>query len=224
MSNRGIHSLATTIEYGDLIPVSLGKKEGFASIQEVQPNKFTKNIEFGGVNQHFTVKQDKGATLLQANNQSLFSLAPLGQGKIAYYGVIESASSFTLNPGYPVFWVTLVSYLGNVKGMNELNREGGSLLGFDSATTVKTPSTTVKVPALYLHEPGLYLAGDDTYAVRLLDEEESALDSTLRQTTLEQGAVESASGIKQRLDHLLIVLVMIFLLIELIVAKMRGEF
>ena len=213
-----------TIGYGDLLPVVLGKKEGFANIQEVQPNKFTKGIEIGGVNQHFTVKQDKGMTLLRADNQSIFSLQPLGQGKVAYYGIIESASSFTLNPGYPVFWVTLVSYLGNVKGMSELNREGGSLLSFDSVTTVKTPSTTVRVPALYLHEPGFYLADDDTFAVNLLDEKESALDPSSRQATLEQGAVESASGIKQRLDHLLIVLVMLFLLVELVIAKMRGEF
>jgi hypothetical protein len=214
---------SSSIAYGGLLPVDLGKKEGFASLQEAQPNKFTKNIEFGGVEQYYATENEKGATLLRANNDSVFSLQTFGQGKIAYYGILEDASTFTLNPGYPVFWVTLVSYLGNVQGIHELNRQGGSLLSFTDAQSVKTPSTTIKTPALYLHEPGLYMVGDDTYAVALLDEQESSLDTSSRQSLGGEQAGTS-SGIKQRLDHLLIALVLLFLLVELVMTKIRGEF
>jgi len=208
--------------YGSLLPVVLGERRGYGVIEEAQPNKFTKDIEFGGVQQHFAVKEDKGITLLHVANNSVLSLQTIDGGKVAYYGILESASDFSLNPGYPIFWVNFVRYLGNARTLSDVNRQGGSVMTFPEKVTVKTPSRSVYAQALYLHEPGVYEVGDDQIVVNLAHEKESSL-TPLSTAEQEQIASSRREGVKQNLDDFLLWAVVVFLFLELLLTKGRGE-
>ena len=212
-----------SIDYGKLLPVELGEKKGFAKIEEQQPNKFTKNIEFGGLQQHFEVKKDYGVALLKADNSSVLSLQVIGNGKIAYYGILEGATDFTFNPGYPIFWVNFVRYLGNARTIADVNRQGGSVVTLPEKTNVKTPSTTIYTNMFYLHEPGIYEIGDYKIAVNLMDEKESSLELSSEDESAEDVSAQESEGIRQDLDIILLYLALALLFIELIITKAKGE-
>ena len=211
------------IDYGALLPVELGEKKGFAKIEEQQPNKFTKEIEFGSLQQHFEVKKDYGVALLKADNSSVLSLQVIGNGKAAYYGILEGATDFTFNPGYPIFWVNFVRYLGNARTIADVNRQGGSVITLPEKTNVKTPSTTIYTNIFYLHEPGVYEIGDDKIAVNLMDEKESRLESYSEEDSAENSNAQASEGIRQDLDIILLYLALALLFIELIITKAKGE-
>ncbi len=213
---------SSTLSYGILLSLTLGEKKGFGVVEETQQNRFTKGIEFGGVQRRFATEDEEGVTLLRAGNDSLLNLHTLGAGKVVYYGILEGASDFMFNPGYPVLWVKLVSYLGNLMTLADLNREGGSVMTFPEKVLVETPSGTLHASAIVFHEPGLYTVNGQKIAINLLSEEESRLDPAV--SLVSGGAYEQGEqGIRQRLDSALVLGALVLLFLELLMTKFRGE-
>jgi hypothetical protein len=211
-----------TIDYGTLLPVVLGEKQGHSAIDIAQDNKFTQNIHFGGVDSYFSVDEDKGVTLATASDSSLLSLMSLGEGKVAYYGILEDASDFVLDPGYPIFWTRLIHYLGNLRGLPELNKQGGSMMVFSRETTVRTPSGAVTTEVLYLDESGIYEIGGDKIAVNLVSEKESSL-VTVSVEGKEESSLGEENGVEQSIEQLLLFLALGLLVLELLIIKVRGD-
>lgn len=208
--------------YGDLLPVVLGSKQGYGVIQETQPNKLTQSISFGGVQHYFSARDNKGVTLASVGDSPLLALMSYGEGKIFYYGVLEDANNFYLDPSYPIFWVTLVKHLGNLKGVADLNKKGGNVLSFSREKIMKTPRGTLITKALYLDDAGVYDIDGEKVAVNLLNEEESSL-SPSSFTSEALNAQTPERGAQQQLGQLLLLLTVLVVLLELFIIKARGE-
>ncbi len=211
------------MDFGELLPVTIDEKLGFGVIEENQANRFTKDIQFGGVQHYFSTKKDNGVTLASISNSSIISLQALGRGKIAYYGILEDASDFTLNPGYPIFWVNLAKYLGDLKTVSDMNKQGGSVLSFPEKKTVKTPSGTLYTRALFMDEAGVYEVDGESFAVNLLSEKESSLSQDSRGALGILNAAEKESAPKQPIGNTLLIIALIIILIELLMTKLRGD-
>lgn len=211
-----------SVNYGNLLPVTLGEKLGYAPIEEAQSNKFTQGVVFGGVQQHFVTRNEQGVTLLRGLNSSLLTLYTLDEGKVVYYGIMESASDFALNPGYPIFWVNFVRYLGNARTITDVNRQGGNLLTYPEKVTIQTPSRSVHTNMLYLHEPGVYTIEEDHIVVNLAHEKESQLLS-VSAAEREQRAAQQPEGVKQHLGTFLLWGAIVLVFLELLLTKGRGE-
>ncbi len=213
------------ISYGELLHLTLTEKKGFSPVTIAQENQITKDVEFGGVKQYFATKNDKGIPLATADESSVISLSQYGEGKILYYGILEEASDFILSPSYPVFWDQAITFLGGIKTLADLNKQGGETLFFSKRTDITTPSEKMSVTGLTLTEPGFYTVNGDTIAVSLVSEEESnfAVNREERKNILTQIEDLSSDKIKKPFAQTLIIITLIFLLIEIIWIKGRGD-
>ena len=73
----------TKIDFEDLLPVTISGKAGAGFVQVEQLNKFTKNIDFGGVSKYLTTgKKLNAVTIAAVGNNSLITLMQKGKGKI----------------------------------------------------------------------------------------------------------------------------------------------
>lgn len=212
------------INYGGLIPVELGKKEGFTNLEIEQINRFTKDVDFGSVRNYFNTKDVEGVTIVKAGESGIIVLNKIGRGKVVYYGILEDFSDFKLSPSYPVFWVNLVKFLADVSEMNDINLKTGEILIFDSKLNAKTPSKTVHGDIITLDEAGIYEVDEKIIAANLASERESNLnyfDDENKIEGLDKNSEESK--IKQDITTVLLIIAVILLLTELLWTKMRGD-
>jgi hypothetical protein len=70
-----------------------------------------------------------------------------------------------------------VFYLAGRAQTSSLNRETGERLQYENTTTIEGPTTTITGQTISLQETGIYRGGGKTYAVSLMSESESAVDT-----------------------------------------------
>ncbi len=215
------------IDYGALLPFRfVGITEGGVFPQVLLLNKFTKNIDFGKIGFYFMV-DNRGAAVdaVVADSQPLVSISRHGDGKLAYYGLLESASDFKFSTGYPIFWTELVRFLTGVKDINTLNYRTRDTAILNDVQTVKGPARTVKQATLILEEQGLYEMSDQTLAANLVDEAESDVNAAVsigsKSTEFELKPVKEPREYEFELPFIIFALIVIVL--ELFYVKKRGD-
>ena len=212
-----------SIDYGNLLPVTLKnlQQEGTITIEQV--TKFTQNIAFGTVDNYFgTTSLQDSITIASIEDSSIISMKPYGQGKIIYYGILEQANDFTLNPSYPLFWVNAIKYISSTADLEDVHVATGSVLPLTKPTQVTTPTTTTTTDILVFDHVGLYTVGDITYASNLLNERESTLTPTTLTNTPSKTNTTTES-VAYPLGKQLLILAIILLCLELLILKVRGE-
>ncbi len=176
-------------------------------------NAFTRDIDFGTAKTFFTTDTHNTTTIASANGNTLISLTPLGDGVLAYYGILEKDSDFKLNPSYPLFWTGLINFLTDTPDLEDINLKTG--------TTIHTQDGTFHT----LEKTGLVQIGDQTLAVNLLNEEESTINPT--QTfgkTITTYLLEPVRDeVKTRLFYHLLLLGTLLVTLEFAYMKARGE-
>ena len=215
------------INYESLLPFKvIGITEGGVFPQVLQLNRFTKNIEFGKIAFYYMVEErDNMVDVVVADSQPLVSIGKLGDGRLAYYGILERASDFPFSPGYPIFWTEMLRYLTGIKDIKTLNYRTRDIVILDEVQTIKGPERTVKQATLILEDAGLYEASDRTIAANLIDEAESNLNSEVeigaKSTEFELKPVKEPRKYEFELPFVIFALVVIVL--ELLYVKMRGD-
>ena len=201
------------INYEGLLPIKFNSyvQGGFSSVQ--YSNVFTKDIDFGNVKNVFDISFAKeGIDLVKVGNHSVISLFDQGEGKVVYYGILDSESDFKLSPDYPVFWKNLVYYLSGRLDLNEVNLKTGTIFNLQNDSKV-------------LDKEGLYKYGENTISVNLLNERES--DINYVDKSFKSTFSDNISKVKAKVDfdltYYLALVALILLLSELFYIRFRGE-
>lgn len=214
------------IDFKDLLPVTLDGVGGTAFIQVEQLNRFTKNIEFGGVDKFLYAKKKTSAvSIASAMNSTIITFSQFGKGKTFFYGIMEDANDFKLSPSYPIFWVKLVEFLVNQENIQNLNTKTGETMLLEDVATIKTPSQKIKQNAFIFDEVGIYEVEDRKIAANMLSEVES--DITLRDMVGTSARKVELKPVKEErelsFEIPVIILIMALLVFELIFIKVRGD-
>ncbi|MBT3406797.1 VWA domain-containing protein [Candidatus Woesearchaeota archaeon] len=213
--------------YGKLLPVLHEGLGSGANVIVEQVTEFTKNIDFGFVNNYIKAKS-KANTLSIAgfpNNYSAISFMKHGDGKVIFNGMMDDESDFKLSPSYPIFWVNLIKFLTDQKSIKSLNVQTGSTLILEDKTKISTPTGVQNTNALMYENVGLYTLPDRVVVANLLNDKESNIDieqskdiaSNSRRGSLIDETVEY-----QIVNHILIAL-LILLFLEVLYVKFRGD-
>lgn len=222
-SQQGIRS----IDFKDLNPVGLKdyKETGLVTIDLL--NRVTKNIDFGIVNGYYDgILKEESVSLASVNNASVIAFKNVGIGKSGYYGILDDTSDFKLSPNYPIFWNNMIRFLTNQKEVSSLNFRTGDVLSLENENLIKTPSgRNVKTKTLYLEEIGIYEYGDTKIAVNLASEAESNIngEKKLGKDFTDFVLEPVKEKVKINLVDYLIILIGLLLLIEILIAKIRGD-
>ena len=215
------------INYKNLLPLKITGKGSGGFIQVEQLNKFTKNAEFGSMTEQFTTSgQDKAfSTLASLGNDTIIAMGKKGNGKLVYYGILESKSDFKYSPSYPIFWTEMMRYLTGQLDLKNLNYHTKDTMILDSEQVIKTPIKKVKQATLMLENTGVYELEDRKISANLLDEKESDINSMTaegaKSTEFELKPVKETR--KFEFEPLLILAAGIILLLEVLYIKMRGD-
>lgn len=215
------------INYKKLLPLQITGRGngGFISVEQL--NKFTKNADFGSMTEQFTTTKQASdfTTMASLGNDTIIALGKEGNGKLMYYGILESTSDFKYSPSYPIFWTELVRYLTGQLDLKNLNYQTKDTLILEGEQKVKGPIKTVKQATIMLEDAGVYELEDRKIAVNLLDDKESDVnaDSALgaKSTEFELKPVKETR--KFELEPMLIMIAGIILLLEIVYIKMRGD-
>ena len=180
-------------------------------VQVNQISSFTKDVDFGSVDKLFSF--NAGNDIASVGNDTLISMFDVGEGKVLYYGLIESQSDFELTPSYPVFWNNLIySFVGR-GDLNNVNIKTGIRIEVGNQTKV-------------LNKIGLYQLGKFSIAANLLNEKESDINFVDPTSTAEyvETRLEPIKGnVDYRLDLYLVLAALVLVLFEFIYIKFRGE-
>ena len=147
------------------------------------------------------------------------------KGKVVYYGILDEASDFKTLPSYPIFWNSLINFLVGAEDIKEFNLKTGKIAAI-SEQSVKTPSSSLSTSKLLMDEIGIYEFSGKKYAVNLLDEKESdiSLPSKVESKKEREELIEGQSSEHVfNLEFAILILVFLFMLIEFIYIKRRGD-
>jgi hypothetical protein len=213
--------------YGKLLPVLNDGLGTGANVIVEQVTEFTKNIDFGFVNNYIKAIS-KANTLSIAglpNNYSAIAFMKHGDGKVIFNGMIDDESDFKLSPSYPIFWVNLIKFLTNQKSIKSLNVQTGSTLILEDKTKISTPTGVQNTNALMYESVGLYTLPDRVVVANLLHEKESNIDMEQSKdiaSNSRRGSLIDETVEYQIVNYILIAL-LILLFLEVLYIKFRGD-
>lgn len=213
--------------YQDILPVKLGELANSAFISVEQINRFTKNIQFGIVEEFFLAEPKQTSVVIAAASKSpVISFMQFGSGKIIYFGILESASGFKLSPDYPVFWVRLAEFLAEQENIQNINVKTGQTAILDQLQTIKTPTKLLKQNAVLFEEQGIYKYEKKEVASNLINALESDVNPQ-EKTVIKANKDIKLKAVREEREFNfeipLLLLVMILLILELIYIKVRGD-
>ncbi len=202
-----------TLNFEGLLPLQFkGKMKSGPSVVS-QVTSFTKEIDFGNVNNAFNVSSNQSIDFVKVHDSSVLSLFTFGKGKVLYYGINDLTNDFKLTPDYPIFWSSVILSLTGRENLNLFNLKTGTL--FERGNETKN-----------LDKIGVYEFGDTSFAVNLLNEKESDInfiDSAVSTTVSHQTLTPLKTDVSYDLDFYLALFVLLLLLIEFIYINYRGE-
>ncbi|MBI4149750.1 BatA domain-containing protein [Candidatus Woesearchaeota archaeon] len=200
----------SAIEWEELLPVALsGSKGGETKITKQIVNKYTEDIIFGSTRAYLQTSSASGSVIASAqDNSSLIVSKEMGKGKVLYYGIFDSESSFRTTPWYPIFWDNMARFLVGREDISQLNKPTGSFIGterHDDAGMVNLQTRTV--------------------AFNLLNEKESNVNQDITvQETLKQVARENSALQRPRpIDLAFVLFTFLLIALELLFIKFRGD-
>ncbi len=217
---------SNAIDYKDILNVKLNKKipSGVTTIDQV--SKITRDMEIGRLNDFFsTTLKEKTSSLASAGNSSILSIAGLGKGRTVYLGVQES-NDFKFSPSYPVLITRLVEWVSGKEDVKALNYKTGDRYLTEKSVNIETPVGSVLTDNLFLEYQGVYIVDDKRISANIISEMESDINPNEKIGDNIESFSLKALKRKEKKDVSLLALILgaIFIFLELIYTKVRGDF
>jgi hypothetical protein len=213
-------------KYGDLLLVDPGDVEGNPTLDPPAEDALTRGIGFPPPEEYVTGSLRDGRALVSTTEGTpLIATAQRGDGRILYYGYVESESAFKYDYQYPVFWKRAVYDLAGRQQLSELNGETGGRLQFANQTTVQTPAGEVTATSVGLDDAGFYRGGPNRYSASLLSESESAVVADPVESTAAAGAAarEEEQTVPRPLTHWAALVALLGVVGEVAYLRRRGD-
>ncbi|MBI2548292.1 BatA domain-containing protein [Candidatus Woesearchaeota archaeon] len=213
----------------DLLPLSFTEKGNNRTyLKKSTDVPFTEDIEFGFVEEYLKGNEKQGVVSIVTteNNNPIITTQSYGSGKILYYGIMDNHADFKLTPSYPLFWYNAVQFLSNRVEVQSLNHHTGEIITFETETEIKTPTDTRKESRLVLDESGIYEYNDRIISANLVNLEESDVSAVSTINTVRSEGYDLLKSQKEdekELDLWFIFAGIVFILLELIYIKLRGD-
>jgi hypothetical protein len=178
------------------------------------------------VYQRAELKRDAEA-IVTADGSPFIARAPLGEGRLLYYGYLQDDSAFQFHYQYPVFWKRAVYEAAGREPLPATNYETGARLSVPNGTTVETPagSVTPDSGTLVLAEAGFYRYGERRVSASLLSESESNVSAPALSTGPGGMVQEREEEVPRPLDFSPLAAsgALLFVLVELSYLRWRGD-
>lgn len=194
-------------------------------------NQITKQFEkercFTTASSYFSAEAAKGSIVFaSADDKSpLIVYGGKGRGRVAYYGIFDDTSDFKTLPSYPIFWDLLVNFMIGTEDIKDFNFKTGKIMTINEQN-VKTPSSSFTTSKLLMDEVGIYELDSKKFAVNLLDEKESDINlpSKIEAQKEREELLERISKEHDfNLEVPILLLVFLFMMIEFVYIKRRGD-
>lgn len=215
--------------YEDELPVNLGniKEEEVLIFNTNVLSEVTSQISFGKTGSYLRADAEEGATVLAKTetDEPIIVMGNYGEGKVIYYGILDSNSTFHYDISYPLFWQQLIDYIIGKDAVEDLNYKIGDIVLFDNEITVTTPSEEeIKTAELEFTETGVYEYMDKEVAVNLLSKIESQINFDEKDIFGQDIGLDSSQvKTKKSLTMYFIIAFLVFLFLELLYIKVRGD-
>ncbi|KHO46446.1 MAG: hypothetical protein QS98_C0003G0054 [archaeon GW2011_AR3] len=193
------------------MPVDLSPQNGEGYVKVEQFNSFTKDVDFGHVVYNHRAVPKQGAVAIatsDTDNSTLIAYSTQKDGKVIFYNVDDDKSEFKSSLTYPLFWNNMISSLINMDTLQTLNYRTGQTLAGKRLETA-----------------GFVQVGGRNIAVNLLNDKESDVGKAIDETEL-GGATDELTfrALSQiPLDAYFVVAAIIFLFLEFLYIKIRGD-
>ncbi|PIY60313.1 hypothetical protein COY95_02420, partial [Candidatus Woesearchaeota archaeon CG_4_10_14_0_8_um_filter_47_5] len=226
----GQPDIARSFDFKGLFPLTASDQVAQDSpIVNTEAFNSLKNINFGVSSVILKGGLISNTTIVLAETPEgvpVITITKLGKGYVVYYGIVDEKNSFRLSPDYPVFWIELLNILKGREDVQETNLRIGQTISVKKGGALRTPSNTRITQSIFADEVGFYTLDSKKIAANLLNQEESSLVSTLvseQEDEFSAEPQETIARVKTELMPVLIGLGLLFLFIELVVIKRRGD-
>lgn len=214
------------IDYSNILNIKLGKrnKENVVTLDQI--NKITRDIEIGRVKDSFlTTLKPTTTSLASANNNTVLSISNLGNGRTAFFGIQET-NDFKFSPSYPILISRLVEWVSGKEDVKTLNYKTGDRYLTEKETQIETPAGILISDNIFLEYQGLYTLNGKKISSNLVSELESSINPDEKIGDNIDSFSLKALKKKEKKDITLYVLILglIFVILELLYAKLRGDF
>ncbi len=195
-----------------------------ANLLKKDYNSITSEVEFGSVEMYYTTSNVDCDKWVVANNNTIICNKQINDGNILYYGILEDKSDFKNTPDYPLFWSYLIDYLVPEEEDYDLNIKTGQIFGL-LTQDVTTPTGNIKSDKVITNRMGFYNYDNKTVAANLIDFDESNINVKTELSDDKSINVGAGFGESKQSDitKSLIWVALIFVLIEIIIVKWRGD-
>ena len=214
------------INYADALNVKLSKKQQPKDAVIDQVNKITRDIEIGRVKDTFAATlKEKTTSLISVSNNTILAISNLGKGRTAFYGIPES-NDFKFSPSYPILISRLIEWVSGKEDVKALNYKTGDRYLTEKDVQIETPIGTIISSNLFLEYQGIYMVNDKKISANLISELESDINSNEKiGDNIESFSLKALKkNEKKEISLYVLILGLIFLFLELIYAKLRGDF
>lgn len=220
-------------------PLKLDNDENGLGIKEVLKSSITTDIRSDeiSVRKYLNATERTGSTTLVTldNGVPLLSYWQVGKGTVFYMGLSDELGEDSWNnfhnlPEYPVFWIKLVQWLGGTGDISEYNLNTGTLNSLSKTEEISTPSKTFTSNRVLFDEAGIYELSGKKIAVNLYNDRESntTVDASelIKRAVAEDGpkiVKEDSYTAKNDITDYLIGAMFLFILLEILIVRQRGE-
>lgn len=205
----------TSPDLAQMLPVVPGNSQTGNLSLSYNSVAITKNVNLDTVTvkKIITASLKNGSEVIaSANGNPVLARMSYGNGTVFYYGLLEDFSDFQTLPDYVIFWGQLITDLTSSVDLSEYNYHTGTYVLDGSEKKL-------------LEDSGITTVGDKTVAANLLSDKESDTTS-IPQVEAEPGA-QGGTNTSQKnqipLEYYLIIAALVFISLEFIYVKMRGE-
>jgi hypothetical protein len=216
-----------SVGYRELLPVEPDGTGNNPSLR-VANDPLTRGIQFPPPEVYLEAELKEGATAaVTADGSPFLARGTLGEGRLLYYGYLQSDSAFHFHYQYPVFWKRAVYEAAGRETLAATNYPTGTRVQVPNGTTVETPggAVTPESGTLVLTETGFYRYGDRRVGASLLSEAESNV-SAPSLSTGSTGVVRTREEqVPRPLDLSPVAAggALLFVLVELSYLRWRGD-
>ena len=219
------------------LPVTLGEKvkgesASIYDFSQASEDKYDfaeeDTVDYGSTTEYLSATAGNDSTVYAQTGEDIPIIVSRkkGAGNIVYYGIFDSVSTFKTSPSYPLFWNKLINSLMGTEDINNYNFKSGKVMFFGVPTDVVTPDGRYRTTQLLMDRAGFYEIAGKSYAVNMLNEQESGI---ARETAIETERSEmyKAKKVEKREDVNIVPYLTLFILLmviaELAYVKYSGE-
>ncbi|ODS37042.1 MAG: hypothetical protein A7316_09675 [Candidatus Altiarchaeales archaeon WOR_SM1_86-2] len=242
MASEALTEFNNNKDFNELMPVTplyFPKRNDSQGIDVIYEHEILKDVDFEDVivSKYYYATANKGsAVIAEVNDQPFIAYKDYGGGKVVFVGANDNAdwSDFHLKPSFPIFYMRVVKWLSGGEGKTDIYNfdAGSSLLGAESDISVVAPSEKrISAKSILLDEIGIYrITGEDKrIGVSLNNEKESDIGAEIEMAKVEAIQEGDFTGENEKIDvknelyALLLIFASIFIFLELIYLRGRGQ-